>query len=558
MDSIDIKQSLLKNNKFLSKNDLPLSVDKIKTGSFNLDNIKNKINELGCGEFDLFNFSKLKDSLNFDIDFSLSKLKKIDFNLDGFNGINLELYKIIEELYKIIEDLMDGIDFDLNLEKLEFKLNLIRNLSSNASIGRFKKFDLDGINSLNDIKNKLSGFNLSKLNLPNIDLNLDFDSLLEIFRKLQINLKDLNLGIDINSLKDFLDGINLDFSNLGLPEIDFKIDDLTNAVLDSFNLDNIVDEVENNLEELLDDLGCVTKLVSQETFNSAFKNVELSINDKINAKTKNINSRIKNKASAAIEKSLSPTGNSKKDKLKSKLKNKALDVLNKTDFSNNSNFSLPFNINNPLENLSGTNISDFISKGKELIKLDNSCQIKEELLKSEEELILEEGDEFLDNLPKCLNEKIEDFSLLKNLSNPFEDLDIDKELIKEKLKDKGKDKLDSYKAKLDLLVKEKENTLKTKGINFINSNINSKLGIDPISENIDLHSNISAQVEGLLNKKKEALINKDLLPALQTELINFNTSFASIIKNKVGKDFNTKKLLEKEMNFLNEKSKLLI
>ena len=558
MDSIDIKQSLLKNNNFLSKTDLPLSLDKIKTGSLNLDKIKNKVNELGCGEFDLANFSKLKDTLSSDLLSGLNKLKKIDFNLDGFNGINLELYKIIEELYKIIEDLMDGLDFDLNLEKLEFKLNLMRNLSSNASIGNFKKFDLDGINSLSDIRNKLGSFDLSKLKLPNIDLDLDFDSLLEIFRKLQINLKDLNLGIDINSLKDFLDEINFDLSGLSLPEVDFNIDDLTNALLDSFNLDNIVDDIENNLEELLDELGCVTKIVSQEKLNSSFKNVELSLNDKVTTKSKNLASSLKNKVTSKVESSLTSTGSSKKDKLKSKLKKKALDTLKKTDFTNISNFSLPININNPLENLSGTSISSVISKGKELIKLDNPCQIKEELMNSEEELTLEEGDEFLDNLPNCLNEKIENSALIKDLSNPFESLDTDKELIKEKLKEKGKGKLDGYKTKLDDLVKNKESSLKIKGVNFINDNINKKLGLDPISENIDLHANISSQVEGLLNKKKEALVNKDLLPALQTELINFNNSFAGILKDKVGKDFNTKKVLEKEMNFLNQKAKLLV
>lgn len=112
MKSIDIKSSLMKNKSLLSKVELPVIGNLSNTGSLNLDNIKNKLTDYGCGRLDTSSLSKLGKVLDDDITSHLDKLDSLSGHLKKFEGFNLDILSRLEELGDFINNLLDDIDFN--------------------------------------------------------------------------------------------------------------------------------------------------------------------------------------------------------------------------------------------------------------------------------------------------------------------------------------------------------------------------------------------------------------------------------------------------------------
>ena len=577
MKSIDIKSSLMKNKSLLSKVELPVIGNLSNTGSLNLDNIKNKLTDYGCGRLDTSSLSKLGKVLDDDITSHLDKLDSLSGHLKKFEGFNLDILSRLEELGDFINNLLDDIDFNLNLRKLEFNFDVILNLS-NRSINGLDLPDFDGITSDFDLKNKIKGFEL-----PDFDFNLSVNGLLDKLSKIHFDLLDLNLSFPKLNLGDFY------FSVPDFPDLD-SVTSMISDDLDDLNLSKLklrgvnlkklgLNKIKDSLKDTLDALSCVAggiveskqESLTEDTTPSPKNSYRITAEavKEATEKAKAASGSPKNsyRITAEAVKAATEKISSNNGSILDKVNNLGRDLI-KNNVSANT-LGLPSSLSNPFNKLIGSQLNTLMEKANDFFSSNSVCDTKS-LLKTESETSVFDSlqsetatqSDFMDSLPSCLKDDLSEEASIFDMDNPFESLDDSKALIKEKINSakssyiaQGKDIKSNAKNLVSSKTKELKDSLLLKGTKFAKESLSGVPGMDKLTENLDLHGDIKGQIEGLIAKKKEALIDRELLPSLQNEVLSLSNHFPNKIKNKIAKDYSSNKTLASTKDKL--KSKLM-
>lgn len=401
--------------------------------------------------------------------------------------------------------------------------------------------------------------------------------------KIHFDLLDLNLSFPKLNLGDFY------FSVPDFPDLD-SVTSMISDDLDDLNLSKLklrgvnlkklgLNKIKDSLKDTLDALSCVAggiveskqESLTEDTTPSPKNSYRITAEavKEATEKAKAASGSPKNsyRITAEAVKAATEKISSNNGSILDKVNNLGRDLI-KNNVSANT-LGLPSSLSNPFNKLIGSQLNTLMEKANDFFSSNSVCDTKS-LLKTESETSVFDSlqsetatqSDFMDSLPSCLKDDLSEEASIFDMDNPFESLDDSKALIKEKINSakssyiaQGKDIKSNAKNLVSSKTKELKDSLLLKGTKFAKESLSGVPGMDKLTENLDLHGDIKGQIEGLIAKKKEALIDRELLPSLQNEVLSLSNHFPNKIKNKIAKDYSSNKTLASTKDKL--KSKLM-